>query len=115
MNAGEREIITGEGKGRIMALAPGLSQLRRYDPAWLRHGLTAGISVAAVAIPVAIAYSQLAVLPPVYGLYASILPLVDYAMFGTSHQLIMAPDAATCAIVAAVVASIPHHAFRGEG
>lgn len=103
MNSGEREIITGEGKGRILALAPGLSLLRRYDPAWLRHDLTAGISVAAVAIPVAIAYSQLAGLPPVYGLYASILPLVAYAVFGTSHQLIMAPDAATCAIVAAVV------------
>lgn len=82
---------------------PGLSALRRYDTTWLRYDLVAGVSVAAVAVPVAIAYSQLAGLPPVYGLYASILPLVAYALLGTSRQLIMAPDGATCAIIAAVV------------
>jgi len=87
----------------IRRLAPGLAALLDYDRTWLRFDLMAGVSVAAVAIPVAIAYSQLAGLPPVYGLYASILPLVAYAFFGTSRQLIMAPDAATCAIVAAVV------------
>ena len=59
--------------------------------------------MAAVAIPIAIAYSQLAGVPPAHGLYASILPLVAYALFGSSRQLIMAPDAATCAIVAATV------------
>jgi len=61
------------------------------------------VSVAAVAVPIAIAYSQLAGVPPAHGLYASILPLVAYAFFGSSRQLIMAPDAATCAIVAATV------------
>jgi MFS superfamily sulfate permease-like transporter len=50
-----------------------------------------------------VAYSQLAGVPPVNGLYASILPLLAYAAFGSSRQLIMAPDAATCAIVAATV------------
>src|SRR5262249_31383568 len=65
--------------------------------------LVAGVSVAAVAVPIATAYAQLAGVPPAYGLYASILPLVAYALLGTSRQLIMAPDAATCAIVAAVV------------
>jgi len=54
-------------------------------------------------MPIAIAYSQLAGVPPAHGLYASILPLVLYALFGSSRQLIMAPDAATCAIVAATV------------
>ncbi len=66
----------------------------------------AGLSVAAVALPVGVAYSQLAGLPPVHGLYASILPLVAYALFGTSRQLVMGPDAATCALVAASVAPI---------
>ena len=62
--------------------------------------------MAAVALPIAIAYSQLAGVPPVYGLYASLLPLVAYTLFGSSRQLIIAPDAATCAIVAAVVAPL---------
>jgi len=62
--------------------------------------------VAAVAVPIAIAYAQLAGVPPVYGLYASLLPLVAYALLGSSPQLIMAPDGATCALVAAVVAPL---------
>jgi high affinity sulfate transporter 1 len=65
--------------------------------------LVAGLSVAAVAVPTAIAYAQLAGVPPANGLYASILPLVTYAFFGTSRQLIIAPDAATCAVVATIV------------
>jgi MFS superfamily sulfate permease-like transporter len=68
--------------------------------------LAAGISVAAVAIPVVVAYAQLAGFNPVYGLYSSILPLVAYAVFGTSRQLIVNPDAATCALVAAAVAPL---------
>ncbi len=85
---------------------PGLVALGRYDRTWWRYDLAAGVSVAAVAVPVAIAYSQLAGLPPVCGLYASILPLVAYALLGTSRQLIVAPDGATCALVAAVVAPL---------
>jgi high affinity sulfate transporter 1 len=82
---------------------PGLETLRHYDRGWLPADLIAGVSVAAVAVPIAIAYSQLAGVPPAHGLYASILPLLAYAAFGSSRQLIMAPDAATCAIVAATV------------
>ena len=85
---------------------PGLASLLRYDRSWLPNDLLAGVSVAAVAVPIAIAYSQLAGVPPVNGLYASILPLVAYAIFGTSRQLILAPDAATCAVVATVVAPL---------
>ena len=82
---------------------PGLVFIRDYDRSWFGYDLLAGFSVAAVAVPIAIAYSQLAGLPPVHGLYASILPLVAYAFFGSSRQLIMAPDAATCAIIAATL------------
>lgn len=85
---------------------PGLAALARYDRAWFRSDLVAGLSVAAVAIPIAIAYAQLAGVPPVHGLYASILPLAAYALLGTSRQLILAPDAATCAVVATVVAPL---------
>ena len=80
--------------------------LPAYRPEWLRADVLAGVSVAAVAIPIAIAYSKLAGVPPVYGLYASLLPLVAYAIMGSSRQLIIAPDAATCAIVFAVVAPL---------
>src|SRR5262245_867931 len=85
----------------MMRLFPGLSALRDYDRSWIRDDLVAGVSVAAVAVPIAIAYSQLAGVPPAHGLYASILPLIAYAFLGSSRQLIMAPDAATCSIVAA--------------
>jgi len=86
--------------------APGLPHLLRYDFTNFRFDLTAGVSVAAVALPVAVAYAQLAGFDPVVGLYSSILPLVAYAIFGTSRQLIVGPDAATCALVAASVAPL---------
>jgi high affinity sulfate transporter 1 len=82
------------------------SLLSGYQKSWFRYDLLAGVSVAAVALPIAIAYAQLAGVPPVYGLYSSLLPLVAYAFLGSSRQLIVAPDAATCALVAAVVAPL---------
>jgi high affinity sulfate transporter 1 len=71
-----------------------------------RHDAIAGVCVASVAVPVAIAYAQLAGFRPQVGLYSSILPLVAYAIFGTSRQLIINPDAATCAMIAASVAPL---------
>jgi len=82
---------------------PGLQPLLTYRAADWPHDLKAGLSVAAVAIPVAIAYAQLAGFSPSTGLYASILPMIVYALAGTSRQLIIGPDAATCAMIAAVV------------
>jgi high affinity sulfate transporter 1 len=90
----------------MAAHTPVAGWLFSYRPEWLRADILAGVSVAAVALPIAIAYSQLAGVPPVYGLYASLLPLVAYAFLGSSRQLIVAPDAATCTIVAAVVAPL---------
>jgi high affinity sulfate transporter 1 len=80
--------------------------LRGYRREWLLFDVGAGLSVAAVALPTAIAYAQLAGFAPVVGLYAAILPLVVYAAFGTSRQLIVNPDAAVCAMVAAIVAPL---------
>ncbi len=82
---------------------PGLGVIRDYRRAWLGHDALAGLSVAAIQIPTAIAYAQLAGFPPETGLYASVLPLVAYALFGSSRQLIVGPDSATCAIVAATL------------
>ena len=87
----------------IDRVAPGLSHLLRYRREWLRSDVVAGVSVAAVAVPTAIAYAQLVGFEPVVGLYAAILPLVAYAVFGTSRQLMVNPDAATCAVFAATL------------
>lgn len=86
--------------------APGLMKLLNYDKGDLPHDLFAGLSVAAVALPVGVAYAQLAGFNPAVGLYSSILPLVAYAIFGTSRQLIIGPDATACALVAAAVAPL---------
>jgi SulP family sulfate permease len=81
--------------------------MRGYKREWLRFDVTAGLAVAAVAIPSAIAYPAIAGLPVETGLYASILPLVGYALFGPSRKLMVGPDAATMTVLAAALASLP--------
>ena len=88
---------------RLFKVAPGLAALWPYERRNLPFDFVAGLSVAAVAVPVGVAYAELAGFNPVVGLYSSILPLAAYAIFGTSRQLIIGPDAATCALVAAAV------------
>ena len=88
----------------LTSLMPGLAALRSYRfGSDFNSDLFAGLSVAAVALPVSIAYAELAGLSPAVGLYASIGPLLAYALFGTSPQLMVNPDAASCAILAAAV------------
>jgi high affinity sulfate transporter 1 len=102
------ESVESPNRARHLArIAPGLSDLLDYrfsDD--FRHDAMAGLSVAAVALPVSIAYAQLAGFDPVVGLYSSILPLVAYAIFGTSRQLMVNPDAAACAMIAAAIAPL---------
>ena len=90
-------------KLNLARLAPGLASLLDYRREWWRADLRAGLSVAAVALPVAIAYAALAGVSPIAGLYSCILPMLVYALFGSSRQLMIGPDAATCAVIAAVV------------
>jgi high affinity sulfate transporter 1 len=86
---------------------PTPSGMRGYKLEWLRFDMTAGLAVAAVALPSAIAYPAIAGLPVETGLYASILPLVGYALFGPSRKLMAGPDAATMTVLAAVLAGLP--------
>jgi len=86
---------------RLCRYAPGLGSLLRYQSSWLGRDIAAGLSVAAIALPVGIAYSDLAGVPAVVGMYSAIFPLLAYALFGSSRQLMTGPDAATCIIVAA--------------
>ena len=86
---------------RIFRFAPGLEALFHYQPAWLRNDVAAGLSVAAVALPVGVAYADLVGVPAVYGIYSAIFPLLVYALFGSSRQLMVGPDAPLCLLVAA--------------
>ena len=83
-----------------------LGVLADYQRDWLRHDVVAGLSVAAVALPTAIAYAEIIGLDPVVGLYAAIPALLAYALFGTSRHLIVNPDAATCAMIAATLSPL---------
>ena len=78
-----------------------------YRWEWLRFDITAGLAIAAVAIPSAVAYPAIAGLPVEVGFYASILSLVGYALLGPSRKLIVGPDAATMTILAATLATLP--------
>jgi MFS superfamily sulfate permease-like transporter len=91
---------------RLARLAPGFATLTRYDRRWLAKDVLSGISVAAIALPVGLAYADLASVPAVIGIYSAIFPLFAYALLGSSRQLIVGPDAASCLLVAASLAPL---------
>ena len=88
---------------RLVNFMPGLNTLCNYERQWFADDVKAALSVAAVALPVAIAYAQLTGVNAAVGLYSCVLPMLVYALFGTSKQLIVGPDAATCAVIAALI------------
>jgi high affinity sulfate transporter 1 len=90
----------------LQRVAPGVAELLHYRREWLSADLQAGLSVAAVALPISIAYAQLAGFSPIIGLYSTVLPMIVYALFGSSRQLIVGPDAATCAMLGATLAPL---------
>src|SRR5437763_620012 len=83
--------------------APGLANLSSYRPAWLRHDVIAGLVLTALLVPQGMAYAELAGLPPITGLYTSILCLVAYAVFGPSKILVLGPDSSLGPMIAATV------------
>jgi high affinity sulfate transporter 1 len=82
---------------------PGLDTLRRYESAWLPHDIFAGLVLATMLVPVGIAYAEASGLPGIYGLYATIIPLLAYALFGPSRILVLGPDSALAAVILGVV------------
>jgi high affinity sulfate transporter 1 len=85
---------------------PGLEILRRYEPSWLRHDIVAGLVMTTMLVPVGIAYAEASGLPGIIGLYATIVPLLAYAVFGPSRILVLGPDSALAAVILAVVAPL---------
>jgi MFS superfamily sulfate permease-like transporter len=82
---------------------PGLKMLREYQLGWLRNDLVAGIVLSTMLVPVGIAYAVASGVPAIYGLYATIVPLLAYALFGPSRILVLGPDSSLAPIILGVV------------
>src|SRR5262249_32459711 len=82
---------------------PGLDMLRRYELSWLRHDIVAGLVMTTMLVPVGIAYAEASGVPGINGLYATIVPLLAYALFGPSRILVLGPDSALAPVILAVV------------
>jgi high affinity sulfate transporter 1 len=82
---------------------PGLQTLRGYRIAWLRNDIMAGLVLTTMLVPVGIAYAVASGVPGIYGLYATIAPLLAYALFGPSRILVLGPDSSLAAVILAVI------------
>jgi high affinity sulfate transporter 1 len=82
---------------------PGLQWLRHYPLPWLRHDVAAGLVLTAMLVPVGIAYAAAAGLPGIHGLYATIVALLAYALFGPSRIMVLGPDSSLAPLILAVV------------
>ncbi len=88
------------------ALFPPAQWLPGYRAAWLRHDVVAGITLAAYAIPVSLAYASLAGLAPQQGIYCYLVAGIAYALFGSSRQLAIGPTSAISLLVGTTVAGM---------
>src|SRR6187397_510771 len=82
---------------------PGLAVLSHYEAAWLPQDIVAGLVLTTMLVPVGIAYAVASGVPGIYGLYATIIPLLAYALFGPSRILVLGPDSALAAVILGVV------------
>ena len=87
---------------------PGPQVLRQYETEWLPHDLVAGLVLTTMLVPVGIAYAVASGVPGINGLYATIVPLLAYAVFGPSRILVLGPDSSLAAVILAVVAPLSH-------
>lgn len=100
MNAGLVGVPPAKGWQRWL---PGIATARQYELAWLPHDLVAGLVLAAMLVPVGIAYAVASGLPGICGLYATIVPLLVYALFGPSRILVLGPDSALATLILATI------------
>ena len=98
---------------------PGLATLRQYQAEWLPHDIVAGLVLTTMLVPVGIAYAVASGVPGIYGLYATIVPLLAYAVFGPSRILVLGPDSALATVILGVVLPLsggdPHRAIALAG
>jgi high affinity sulfate transporter 1 len=94
---------TVQRRSRWLQRVPGLVTLREYRREWLPHDLAAGAVLTAILVPVGMGYAQASGVPALYGLYATIVPLLAYALFGPSRILVLGPDSTLAAVIAAII------------
>ena len=92
--------------GRLEASVPGTAALKGYQRGWLVKDVIAGLVLSALLVPQGMAYAELAGLPPITGLYTSILCLLGYAVFGPSRILVLGPDSSLGPMIAATIAPL---------
>ena len=86
-----------------MRWLPGLTVARHYESSWLRRDVAAGLVLTSMLVPVGIAYAAASGVPGICGLYATIVPLLVYALFGPSRILVLGPDSSLAPLILAVV------------
>ena len=103
--AGQQPLRVGRPADQtgLFRWVPGLYTLRHYQRGWLISDLAAGLTLTAILIPVGMAYAEAGGLPPITGLYATIVPLLAYALFGPSRILVLGPDSSLAPMIAAAV------------
>ncbi|HJQ46699.1 MAG TPA: sulfate permease [Amycolatopsis sp.] len=90
-------------KARVERVLPGLRQVRTYRRRWLVKDVVAGIVLTTLLVPQGMAYAELAGLPPITGLYTSVMCLLGYAVFGPSRILVLGPDSSLGPMIAATI------------
>ena len=106
MREPEDDLAPDAPAGGWRALFPPAQWLPRYRSSWLPNDVVAGITLAAYAIPVSLAYASLAGLPPQYGIYCYLVGGIAYALFGSSRQLAVGPTSAISMLVGTTVAGM---------
>jgi len=103
---GSVAVMTSDPEPGWARFLPGVRVLTRYDRAWLRGDVVAGVTVAAYLVPQVMAYAVVAGLPPVVGLWAITLPLLLYAALGSSRQLSVGPESTSALLTAVGVGAL---------
>ena len=88
---------------RWKRMLPGLQILKEYQAAWFARDVMAGLVLTTMLVPVGIAYALASGVPGIYGLYATIVPLLAYGLFGPSRILVLGPDSSLAPVILAVV------------
>jgi high affinity sulfate transporter 1 len=96
----------------VVRWVPGLQAISSYRREWLARDIVAGVVLTTLLVPQGMAYAELAGLPPITGLYTSILCLLGYAVFGPSRILVLGPDSSLGPMIAATI--LPLIAAKGD-